>query len=154
MIFAFPFTRNVSFMPGTRKSSPTPLLSITFKRVSVRLLPSLSGKYMVFSSLTLTKPGASPLGDTSPRPSLPIVPMTKNGEISMNARQCLSRWSNCLSTARSDGSPYNCPKLFLSAIPFILLILCEYFPLVKYVLPDFITLWLYCDLTSRFEVNS
>jgi hypothetical protein len=92
-------------MPGMRNSRPTCGFCRIFCSESQRLLPGRSGMTTVLSSSTRTKPGRSPLGETSHRPSVPDVPRSMNGERSMNARQCRSRPPSCFRTARSEGVP-------------------------------------------------
>ena len=65
---ARPFTRSVSSRPGIRKIRPTCGFSRTLRSPSSRLLPGRSGITRCRSSSTRTKPGASPLGETSQRP--------------------------------------------------------------------------------------
>lgn len=48
--------------------------------MSIRLLPSRSGISSVSSSSTWTKPGASPFGDASQRPSASQLAITRNGD--------------------------------------------------------------------------
>ena len=72
---------------------------------SRRRLPGRSGMTRRCSSSTCTKPGGSPLGETSARPLAPEVAIRTNGERAMNARQCASRWEISLRTASSLGFP-------------------------------------------------
>ena len=51
----------------------------------MRLLPRRSGRMMVFSSTTRTKPLGSPRGEVS-RPPGPLVAITQNGDASISAR--------------------------------------------------------------------
>jgi hypothetical protein len=80
MISALPLTLTVSSMPGIMNSSPTFALAIIFSIVSPRLLPGRSGMISVPSSMTRTKPGGSPRGDTSALPFASAVPMHRKGE--------------------------------------------------------------------------
>src|SRR5262245_323308 len=72
---------------------------------SRRLLPMRSGMARCRSSRTLTKPGSSPLGETSHWPERFDVPSTRNGETAMKARKCSSRRPWSLRTARWPGNP-------------------------------------------------
>src|SRR4029077_9108450 len=72
---------------------------------SMRLLPGRSGTTRWVSSRTVTKPGASPLGETSQRPAAPAVAISTKGERAMNARVCASSWPRSFCTARSLGAP-------------------------------------------------
>src|SRR5229473_3199702 len=101
---ARPLTRNVSLTPGRRKRRPMPGLSMMLRRLSVRLLPSRSGTRMVLSSRMATKPGASPRGEQSPRPSAPQVAMTKKGERAIKLRQCSSSFVSSFCSDRGLGA--------------------------------------------------
>src|SRR5712691_5152492 len=105
MMEAFPLTRSVSPRPGTRKIIPMCGFSRMLVSPSVRLLPGRSGTTRWVSSSTSTKPGASPLGETSHRPAAFDVASSTKGEAAMNARECSSRDEWHLRTARSFGSP-------------------------------------------------
>src|SRR5215475_14456782 len=77
----------------------------TFFKLSKRLLPLRSGITSRESSSTRTKPGASPLGETSQVPSAPDVAISRNGDIEMNFRDCSYNALRSLITARSLGAP-------------------------------------------------
>ena len=68
------------------KKTPMDGFSIMLVSVSIRLFPGRSGIKIVFSSRTCTKPGWSPLGDTSDRPPL-LVPIHKKGERAIKSVQ-------------------------------------------------------------------
>ena len=85
---ACPLTRSVSSTPGTRNSNPMPEPLTMLPIESSRLLPARSGMARRLSSSTTTNPAGPPFGDTSPLPSVDVVPMRTNGEASMNARAC------------------------------------------------------------------
>ncbi len=70
---ARPFTRSVSSIPGIRKMRPMCGLCSRLVMPSSRRLPGRSGIISRRSSSTRTNPGASPLGETSQRPSAPDV---------------------------------------------------------------------------------
>ena len=89
VIWARPLTRNVSRSPGTKKISPTPGEASRLQIVSTRLLPSRSGISSVSSSMTWTKPGASPFGEASQRPDGSVVAMTRNGDSAMKRARML-----------------------------------------------------------------
>jgi hypothetical protein len=57
------------------------------------------------SSITWTKPGASPFGEASHRPNRSVGAMTRNGEQAMNSRECLSNRLICFFSDRSVGAP-------------------------------------------------
>src|SRR5882672_5928068 len=102
---ARPFTRKVSSRPGMRKIIPTCGFSTILLNPSMRLLPGRSGTTRWWSSSTSTKPGASPLGETSQRPDAPEVAISTKGALAMKAREWTFRLARSLSTARSIGAP-------------------------------------------------
>src|SRR5439155_1086231 len=85
VMLAVPLTRKVSLIPGTKKISPTPGRARRLPIVSTRLLPSRSGIRRVWSSMTLTKPGASPFGEASQRPDGSLEAMTRKGDSAVKA---------------------------------------------------------------------
>ncbi len=96
---AVPFTRRVSSMPGTKKIRPTPGALTILPKLSTRLLPGRSGSSSVRSSRMRTKPGGSPRGLASTRPSASAVARTRKGESSMKRRQCRSSRGSTLRSA-------------------------------------------------------
>src|SRR5213596_205560 len=104
-IEARPFTRSVSSRPGIRKIVPTCAFWRRFFMPSSRLLPGRSGITRWRSSRTRTKPGASPLGETSHRPLALAVASRRNGDRAMKARQCSSRTATSFLIARWLGEP-------------------------------------------------
>jgi hypothetical protein len=82
-----PFTRRVSSMPGIRKMRPTCAFCSRLRMPSRRLLPGRSGISRRRSSITSTKPGPSPLGETSHWPAALDVAISRNGERAMKLRQ-------------------------------------------------------------------
>ena len=71
----------------------------------MRRLPGRSGISSVASSATATKPGASPRGVASERPSASAEAITTKGESAMKAQAWRSSRANCLRTAIGNGSP-------------------------------------------------
>jgi len=86
-ICAVPPTRSTSPRFGTTNMTPIRGFCRRLKKPSPRRFPGRSGIARVLSSSTLTKPGGSPLGETSMRPSRSAVLTTMNGERSIQARQ-------------------------------------------------------------------
>ena len=74
----------MSSKPGTMNIMPMrPLPAARLRRVSSRLLPGRSGIITVLpSSLTWTKPGSPPRGETSIEPSGPAAETTQKGDSS------------------------------------------------------------------------
>src|SRR6185437_12182214 len=102
---ARPLMRSVSRMPGMTKIRPTCGLARMLRSVSVRRLPARSGMASSLSSRTWTKPGASPLGETSHWPSALAELMKSSGASATNWRQCSSRRSICFLMAGAPGVP-------------------------------------------------
>src|SRR5882724_3093029 len=105
MMEAFPLTRSVSPRPGTRKIIPMCGFSRMLVSPSIRALPGRSGTTRCASSRTSTKPGVSPLGETSHWPAALDVASSTKGEAAMKARECSSREEWHLRIVRSLGSP-------------------------------------------------
>ena len=102
---ARPLTRNVSPMPGIRKSRPMRSSSKRLVSVSAIRLPGRSGISSVRSSRIRTKPAGSPRGETSSPPSGRAVATQTNGERSMNCWVRSFSRSAIFATTRSVGVP-------------------------------------------------
>ena len=76
VISAVPRILNVSLIPGMKNITATVGFDNIFMYESKRLLPERSGIHIVFLSMTFTKPGKSPFGDTSPS-----VPKIRKGDL-------------------------------------------------------------------------
>ena len=86
---------------------------------SKRLLPGRSGMTRCLASSTCTKPGASPLGETSQRPLEFAVAISTNGDEAMNAWQCASSSACSFNRARSIGTPNNSRSSLIDVTTFL-----------------------------------
>ena len=102
---ARPLMRSVSGRPGTRNSSPTWGLLRMLRNPSNRWFPARSGIASVPLSSGRAKPGGSPLGETSQRPSAAAVAMRQNGDAASHSRSRSCSTGRTLVAERRFGPP-------------------------------------------------
>ena len=121
-IHARPLMRSTSPHPGIKNRRPICGFSNRFRMVSARRLPAISGSRRWRSSITCTKPGSPPRGDTSHRPVESELAARTKGEREMRSLQCESmEWisrarvsapGSAITPRNSASERRTCPNTF------------------------------------------